>query len=76
MIFLPEENPSSLVPTQSNYSSSLSLCLRASLAAASYSALLFETLCQQLGRLARHRSRVWVGSDTTCHRAITLPPKD
>ena len=28
-----------------------------------------------LGRLARHRSRVRVGSDTTCHGAITLFPK-
>ena len=28
-----------------------------------------------LGRLARHQSRVWVGSDTTCHGAITLSPK-
>ena len=28
-----------------------------------------------LGRLARHRSRVRVGSDTTCHGAITLSLK-
>uniref|UniRef100_A0A7C9DIY4 Uncharacterized protein n=1 Tax=Opuntia streptacantha TaxID=393608 RepID=A0A7C9DIY4_OPUST len=29
-----------------------------------------------LGRLMRHRSWVWVGFDTTCHRVIILSPKD
>ena len=27
-------------------------------------------------RLARHRSHVWVDSNTTCHEAISLSPKD
>ena len=33
-------------------------------------------LSHPFGRLARNRSQIWVGSDTTCHGVITLSPKD